>query len=375
MLSRIEPSDAGKKNRAVLSKPWKVSLVGFGSYAEKGHLPAYLGTPSFELKAVADPVAERRQAAQRMAPGIAVYQSLDDMLSDPAAAADIVDICSPPALHFTQARAALLAGKHVFCEKPVVPRVELLRSLSILAHRKRRHLLAGHNYSFSPAIRRFVDLAKSQCIGAATRLQIDILRTGPAQGTPEWRPGWRREPAYAKGGIMMDHGPHALSLALRLAEQPPLEISACMAGTGADGTEEIAAIALAFRRLETYITLSWRAQERRTEYRITGTDGQLSLHDYSTLVLRQRRRAPTIETFPHSDPPLWTQSMLSAHGLALSAGTSDALSAELWQVTEALELAHESSRAGGRWRAFRGTPENPGGPAVRQSRSGGSVAR
>ena len=37
MLTRTEPKDT--------APPWRVGLVGFGSYAEKGHLPAYLGSP------------------------------------------------------------------------------------------------------------------------------------------------------------------------------------------------------------------------------------------------------------------------------------------------------------------------------------------
>ena len=49
--------------------------------------------------------------------GIARYAELDEMLADPSI--DMIDICLPPALHAEVAVAALKAGKHVFCEKPI----------------------------------------------------------------------------------------------------------------------------------------------------------------------------------------------------------------------------------------------------------------
>jgi predicted dehydrogenase len=321
----------------MLPRRWKASIAGFGSYAETGHLPAYLGSSWFQLAAVCDPVPARRRAAEQLArvsgcESIAVYESIEEMLR---ADSEIVDICSPPALHFEQARVALRAGKHVLCEKPVVPRIDLLRQLRNLSQPRGLRLLAGHNYRFSPAIQRFVELAPR--VGTGARLQIDILRTGAARGTPEWHPHWRCE-----AGILMDHGPHAISLACWLAGEPPLEIAAW------DGTDT-ARIELVFGRMEAHIALSWKAPARHTEYRVTASGGELALRDYSSLLLQLRGEDPTVETFPPGSPALWTRSMLAAYGGMLPGGPSDA---ELWQVTEALELAAVSSQEGGRRLAF-----------------------
>ena len=49
--------------------------------------------------------------------GISKYEKLDDLLADPKI--DMVDICLPPNAHADVAIAALRAGKHVFCEKPI----------------------------------------------------------------------------------------------------------------------------------------------------------------------------------------------------------------------------------------------------------------
>ena len=66
-----------------------------------------------------------------------VYTSLEDMLADPAI--DMVYIASPNAIHYGQAKAALLAGKHVICEKPFAPTVTEADELIALA--KEKHLL------------------------------------------------------------------------------------------------------------------------------------------------------------------------------------------------------------------------------------------
>lgn len=63
-----------------------------------------------------------------------VYTSLEDMLADPAI--DLVYVASPNSIHFRQAKAALLAGKHVLCEKPFAPTVAEAEELIALAKEK-----------------------------------------------------------------------------------------------------------------------------------------------------------------------------------------------------------------------------------------------
>ena len=63
-----------------------------------------------------------------------VYTDLDEMLSDPAV--DMVYVASPNSIHYSQAKAALLAGKHVICEKPFAPTVAEADELIALAKEK-----------------------------------------------------------------------------------------------------------------------------------------------------------------------------------------------------------------------------------------------
>ena len=63
-----------------------------------------------------------------------VYTSMDEMLRDPAI--DMVYVASPNSVHYAQAKAALLAGKHVLCEKPFAPAVAEADELIALAKEK-----------------------------------------------------------------------------------------------------------------------------------------------------------------------------------------------------------------------------------------------
>lgn len=77
-----------------------------------------------------------------------VYTVLDDLLADPAV--DWVYIASPNSLHAEQARRALLAGKHVLCEKPFAPTRAQAEALAALAQEKGLFLLEGITTLFLP---------------------------------------------------------------------------------------------------------------------------------------------------------------------------------------------------------------------------------
>lgn len=83
--------------------------------------------------------------------GIARYPKLDVLLDDPKI--DLVDICLPPAQHADAVVAALKAGKHVFCEKPIALKPADARRMVRAAERSGKLLLIGHVLPFFPEYR------------------------------------------------------------------------------------------------------------------------------------------------------------------------------------------------------------------------------
>ncbi len=80
--------------------------------------------------------------------GIAKCAQLDEMLADPGV--DVVDVCLPPAMHAEATLAALKAGKHVFCEKPIAVSVDDADRMVRAAKSAGRQLLIGHVLPFFP---------------------------------------------------------------------------------------------------------------------------------------------------------------------------------------------------------------------------------
>jgi predicted dehydrogenase len=94
---------------------------------------------------------------------------------------DAVVIATPLAAHYELARQALLAGKHVFVEKPFVPASREARLLADLAEKKKKVLMVGFTYVYNPAVRKIKALIDSGKLGQvyylnSTRVNLGIFR-------------------------------------------------------------------------------------------------------------------------------------------------------------------------------------------------------
>jgi predicted dehydrogenase len=106
-----------------------VAVVGLG-FMGVTHLRAYQKTPNARIVAVCDAVRLpvngvlggvsgniKDSAGLQLGPKVRADREIDDLLANPDV--DVVDICTPTPLHPAQVIAALKAGKHVMCEKPL----------------------------------------------------------------------------------------------------------------------------------------------------------------------------------------------------------------------------------------------------------------
>jgi len=112
------------------SRPVNVAVVGLG-FMGVTHLRAYLANPAARLVAVCDSVRAPADGVLQAVGGniqtgsndihlgtaVKVFRNIEEVLAVPDV--DLVDICTPTPLHPSQAIAALRAGKHVLCEKPL----------------------------------------------------------------------------------------------------------------------------------------------------------------------------------------------------------------------------------------------------------------
>ncbi|QNI04181.1 Gfo/Idh/MocA family oxidoreductase [Halomonas sp. SH5A2] len=179
-----------------------LGLVGVGKIVRDQHLPAIAATPNCQLIATADPYASLSDV-----PG---YQGLEAML-DAHPDIDAVAICTPTHLRYSQARAALLRGKHVLLEKPPGATLSEVEDLIATASRQGVSLFAAWHSRFAPGV--------AQAQQWLSERQVQRVEIEWKEDVRVWHPGqaWIWEP----GGMgVFDPGINALSIATAILPQP-----------------------------------------------------------------------------------------------------------------------------------------------------------
>jgi len=180
----------------------RLGLVGLGKIARDQHLPSIAATDGIELVAVASRNAK--------ADGVANYADLAAMLAGEPGL-DAIVLCQPPQVRYDAARAALMAGKHVFLEKPPGATVTEAQALSDLAKAQGVTLFAGWHSRFAAGV-----AAARSWVAANDVRRIAIEWK---EDVRHWHPGqdWIWEP----GGFgVFDPGINALSILTEVIGAP-----------------------------------------------------------------------------------------------------------------------------------------------------------
>jgi predicted dehydrogenase len=149
----------------------KVGVVGAGGVAQIEHIPNLLRLPEhFVLAGVADPSATARSFIARRY-GVQTFADPADLL---ATDLDAVVIASPDALHYTHVAAALDAGLHVFCEKPLCYAPDDITSLTRRRDEAGRVLQTGYMKRFDPSYEALLGRLADQ-EGALLQVSVEVI--------------------------------------------------------------------------------------------------------------------------------------------------------------------------------------------------------
>lgn len=140
-LQRRDASRAGERLR--------VAIVGGGFMAEVHSRAARAARA--ELSGIVSSTPERSAAAAKRLGIARAYASFDEVVADDSI--DVIHVTTPNALHARQAEAALIAGKHVVCEKPLATTVADAERLTSLAAETGRTATVPFVYRFHPLVR------------------------------------------------------------------------------------------------------------------------------------------------------------------------------------------------------------------------------
>lgn len=138
-------------------------MLGAGAWARHAHLPGYRRDARCEVVALADPRIDlARDAAREFDIPFVTADARDLFDRDDI---DAIDVCTPSATHFELAWAALDAGKHVLCEKPVAYDFRDTLRASDLAHSQGLKTKVGLTFRYSPAMRYMRELVAGGFVG------------------------------------------------------------------------------------------------------------------------------------------------------------------------------------------------------------------
>ncbi len=135
------------------------------------------------------------------------HERFEELLGDPDI--DAILVSTPTSMHFEQASAALVAGKHVMVEKPIATNLERARKLVNLAGDRGRILGVFHNRRWDADFLTVKSAIESGVFGKIINVESRLGQWGSCVGpaAKEYHPNWRNESAFG-GGALFDWGSH-----------------------------------------------------------------------------------------------------------------------------------------------------------------------
>ncbi|MEU6824115.1 Gfo/Idh/MocA family oxidoreductase [Streptomyces atriruber] len=326
--------------------PLHIGLLGAGGIA-RAHLPGWLALGARVSVYTLDGSAEKL-AAEHTGRGhdVRACGHLDDLLADVSA----VDVCTPTPTHKELALAAVAAGRHVVCEKPLALTARDAEEIGAAADAAGVRLHPAHVVRYFPAY-----AALRQAVTRGDLGELAVLRFTRGGARPQWAP-WFGDPAQS-GGVIMDLMVHDIDIARWIAGDVVRVHARTRGVEHATGTppEVVTASAVLTHTsgAVSHINGLWGLpdQQFRTTFRVAGADGLLT-HDSTAVpgfrITAQGVRAAneSIPTSPMTESPFLTELREFAAswrdgGPAPRVSTRDGI-----EAVRIAEAAVESSRTG-----------------------------
>lgn len=188
----------------------KVGIIGCGSIAKLRHAPEYKANPHVEEIVFYDRNSERARELAREFDGRAV-ETVEEILQDPTIVA--VSDCSSNEAHHIHSSNALLAGKHVLCEKPLAITVEYAEKILEAQAASGKKLMVDHNQRFTKAHQKAKEIIKKKELGEVLTFKTCFGHQGPEDwGVDKSNATWFFKKDRSYSGVAGDLGIHKIDL-------------------------------------------------------------------------------------------------------------------------------------------------------------------
>lgn len=203
----------------------KVGIIGAGSIARYRHLPETAMNPSAEVGAICDVVETRAQEiAQEY--HCKPYTDYRKMIQNPDL--DAVIVAATNTTHAEMSIAALDAGKHVMCEKPMATTLDEAQKMINAAERSGKKLMIAHNQRLEPANRKAKEILQSGKLGKVLTFASTFGHPGSEAWAIDGADTWFYRKEVTGLGVLGDLAIHKLDLIRWLLEDDYTEATAFM---------------------------------------------------------------------------------------------------------------------------------------------------
>lgn len=255
-------------------KTIRIGIIGCGMITQRSHAPRFAAVDGVQIAALCDPVAEKMaKVRDEHASQAALFADYHEMLQ--SGLVDAVSVATPVYLHCPMTLAALQAGCHVLCEKPMA--MSQLESARMVAAAKAAGKVLQINLSrrYAPFYQTVARLLAEGRVGEVRHIRaIRVHTTAPDEG---WSPGARWFVTKSQGGgIVGDIGVHVGDMMQWYGGQ--VESVSALTATRRPGIDVVDNVSALFRfrsGATGVLELSWTNPVNHMSFEIHGSEGVL----------------------------------------------------------------------------------------------------
>ncbi len=243
-------------------------VAGIGDISTKRVLPAILDEPRSSLAGIVT-----RDPGKAAPYGVPSWTDFGDALRE--CPADAVYVATPVFLHAPQTIAALRAGKHVLCEKPMALGYAEAESMQRAAEESGKTLGIAYYRRRYPKVARARELMEAGAIGRP--VFAEATNHGWFSGEDGFR-GWLVDPQNSGGGPLRDIGSHRIDLFNYLFGKPVRVTGQLSTLVQPIAVEDNATLLIEYKNgVRGMVDVRWHSRVPRDEFRIRGTEGEIDL--------------------------------------------------------------------------------------------------
>ena len=269
-------------------------VAGVGDIARRRVIPAIEAERRSRLYGL----VTRNPAKAEQYPGAKTWLTVEEAIQD--SDVDAIYVALPVVMHADAVMAALWAGKHVLCEKPMA--MNYYEALRMVAEAKASGRVFGVSYyrRLYPKLIRARQLIAEGAIGRPVLVEANCHSWLPSQDR-----GWLRDPAMAGGGPLYDIASHRIDAMNFLFGKPEQAVGLLSNALHSIKVEDSASVLIRYPDgIHGYVDVRWNSRVSRDQFRIVGVEGEINLDSLNGPELRVAGRVEMLPSHANVHYPL-----------------------------------------------------------------------